>query len=317
MNYLITGSAGFIGFHTAKKLLERGESVIGIDNFNDYYDVSLKEERNKLLEKFPNYKIYRGDLSDLDFVKKVFAENKVDKMVNLAAQAGVRYSITNPYAYIESNIVGFANLINEAKNFGVKNFVFASSSSVYGEQDKTPFKEDFNTDRPISLYAATKKANEAIAYTYHYLYGMNCTGLRFFTVYGPYGRPDMAMFSFTKAILENKPIQVFNEGVMLRDFTYVDDIADGIIKSLEYSHPYEIINLGNHEPVKLGYMIELLEREIGKEAIKEMLPMQPGDVPETYADISIAKEKLGWQPEAKIEEGVKKFISWYKEYYLK
>ncbi len=315
MTTLLTGSAGFIGFHTALKLLEKGDTVIGVDNFNDYYDPSLKEDRNKILEKFPNYTLLRGDIADLDFVKKIFAEHKIDRICHLGAQAGVRYSIKNPYAYIDSNIVGFMNLINESKNAGVLNFVFASSSSIYGNQDKSPFSEDFVTDKPISLYAATKKANELMAYTYHHLYGMHCTGLRFFTVYGPWSRPDMAMIIFAKNILEGKPIQIFNNGEMLRDFTYVEDIVDGILKSLEKNHPFEIINLGNNEPVKLSHMVETMERAFGKTAEKEYLPMQPGDVLNTFADVRKAKEILGWEPTTAFERGIEEFAKWYREYY--
>lgn len=313
--YLLTGSAGFIGFHVAKRLLEKGEVVIGVDDFNDYYDQSLKEARNALLEENPNFTLYRGNISDVEFVKNVFQEHTIDVACHFAAQAGVRNSIKNPYVYIDSNIVGFTNVINEAKNAGVKNFIYASSSSVYGDQDKTPFSEDFDTDKPISLYAATKKANEVIAHSYHHLFSMNCTGLRFFTVYGPWGRPDMAMFSFTKTILDGETIQVFNNGEMHRDFTYVDDIVSGIIKACEKCYPFEILNLGNNEPVKLSYMIEVLEKEIGKEAKKEFLPIQPGDVLETYANIKNTEEKLDWKPVVKIEDGIRNFVNWYKEYY--
>lgn len=317
MNILVTGGAGFIGSRVAQILLDRGDTVICIDNFNDYYDPSLKEHRNALLEKYPKYSLYRGGVEDLELVKKVFNENRIDKVCHLAAQAGVRFSLKEPYRYIESNIVGFANILNEAKNFGVKDFIFASSSSVYGNQTKSPFSEDMRADEPISLYAATKHANEVIAYSYHHLYDMHCTGLRFFTVYGPNGRPDMAMVSFTKAILEGKPIQIFNNGDMRRDFTYVDDIADGVVKALDAGHAFEIINLGNNAPVQLMRLVELLEKELGKEAIKEFLPIQPGDVTETYADIEKAKEKLGWEPKTDIEEGIKKFVEWYKDYYKK
>lgn len=315
MKYLVTGSAGFIGFNTVKKLLNEGHFVFGVDNFNDYYDPKIKQDRNKILAENRNFKLYKGDLSDLEFVKNIFKENKIDIVCNLAAQAGVRYSIKDPYAYINSNIVGFTNLINEAKNAGVRNFVYASSSSVYGDQEKTPFSEDFNTDKPLSLYAATKKANELIAHNYHHLFGMNCTGLRFFTVYGPWGRPDMAIFSFTKAIIEGESIQIFNNGEMFRDFTFIDDIVSGIISACEKCYPFEIFNLGNHEPVKLSYMVEVLEKELGKNAKKEFLPIQPGDVLKTYADIKEAKEKLNWEPAVDIETGIKEFVSWYKNYY--
>ncbi len=312
---LVTGSAGFIGFHLSMALLAKDFKVVGLDNFNDYYDVSLKEERTKKLEENSNFILERGDLSDLEFIKNVFKKNKIDKICNLAAQAGVRYSLTNPHAYIQSNLVGFTNLIDEAKNAGVKDFIYASSSSVYGGNEKQPFSVEDRVDKPISLYAATKKSNELIAYTYHHLYKMNCTGLRFFTVYGPYGRPDMALFLFAKAILEKKPINVFNFGKMKRDFTYIDDIVSGIIKSLEKSYPYEVFNLGNSSTVELEYFINCIEKELGQKAEKNYLPIQPGDVSETCADIKHTLEKLDWQPKMTIEEGINRFIIWYKEYY--
>jgi UDP-glucuronate 4-epimerase len=315
MRTLVTGSAGFIGFHVAKKLLERGYGVIGIDNFNDYYDVALKESRNRILENFDGYKMYRGNLEDLEFVKSVFKIEAFGKICHLAAQAGVRYSLQNPHAYIRSNITGFTNLIEEAKNSGVKDFIYASSSSVYGSNEKIPFAVSDNVDHPISLYAATKKANELIAHAYHHLYGMNCTGLRYFTVYGPYGRPDMSPFLFANAILEGKPIKVFNFGKCKRDFTYVDDIAFGTIQALEKSYPYDIFNLGNNKPVELEYFIGCLENELGKKAIKNYLPLQPGDVPVTYADIEHSKEKLGFEPFTAIEDGIKEYSKWHLEYY--
>lgn len=319
---LITGSAGFIGFHLAKTLLSQGVKIIGIDNLNNYYDPQIKKDRNKILKQFDNYKFYKGDLANLNFVKKVLDENtsaglSIDKVCHLAAQAGVRYSLTHPHAYIQSNIVAFTNLIDEAKNHGIKDFIYASSSSVYGKNKKTPFSVADRVDQPISLYAASKKSNELIAHTYHHLYGMNCTGLRFFTAYGPYGRPDMALFLFTKAILAKQPIKVFNHGNMERDFTYIDDIVDGIIASLEHSYPYEIFNIGNNKSIKLNYFIELIEKELGDKAKKELLPMQPGDVASTCADIDGAKTKLGYKPNTPIEDGIKKFIAWYKEYYAK
>lgn len=316
MTILVTGSAGFIGFHTTQKLLQNGENVIGLDNFNDYYDPSLKEARNQILEKNPNYKLYRGDLADLNFLKKVLDENNIDKICHLAAQAGVRYSLTNPHVYSQANITGFVNLLEEAKNHGIKNFIYASSSSVYGNNSKVPFSVTDSVDRPISLYAASKKANELIAYTYHHLYNLNCTGLRFFTVYGPWGRPDMAYFSFTRDILDQKPIKVFNHGQLQRDFTYIDDIVAGILASLNHCYPYEIFNLGNNKPVELGRFISIIEKELGQEALKEYLPMQPGDVLMTCADINHSQEKLGYNPKTTIEEGIKKFVTWYKEYYL-
>ncbi|MDP2812428.1 MAG: GDP-mannose 4,6-dehydratase [bacterium] len=312
---LVTGSAGFIGFHAAKTLLEQGVKVIGLDNLNNYYDPSLKKARNEILKKYKNYKFYKGHLEDLRFIKKIFKENTIDKVCHLAAQAGVRYSLNHPHSYIQSNIVGFTNLIDEAKNHNVKDFIYASSSSVYGKNKKTPFSTADSVDTPISLYAATKKSNELIAHSYHHLYGLNCSGLRFFTVYGPYGRPDMALFLFTKAILEDKAIKIFNHGKMKRDFTYIDDIVAGIISSLEKSYPYEIFNLGNNQPIELEYFIETLEKHLGKKAKKELLPMQAGDVVETFADIDKSKEKLNFLPKTSIEEGIKKFLDWYKEYY--
>ena len=315
MNYLITGTAGFIGFHTAKHLLGKGANVIGIDNFNSYYDVSLKEERNRILESCDNFKICRGNLEDLDFIKKVFNENKIEKICHLAAQAGVRYSLTNPHVYIQSNLVGFTNLIDEAKNNGIKTFVYASSSSVYGNNKKTPFSIDDRVDSPISLYAATKRANELIAYAYHHLYGLNCTGIRFFTVYGPLGRPDLSLFKFTKAVLEDKPIDVYNRGNMKRDFTYIDDAVFGVESALEKSYPCEIFNIAGNNPTELLYFIECIEKTIGRKAKKNMMPMQPGDVPETCADIKHTTEMLGYYPQTKIEDGVKDFVDWYRKYY--
>lgn len=312
---LVTGNAGFIGFHLSKKLLENNITVVGLDNVNDYYDPKIKEARLKILSEFKNFQFYKGDLKDLDFVKYVLDKNKIDKICHLAAQAGVRYSLTHPHSYIQSNIVGFTNLIDEAKNHNIKDFIYASSSSVYGNNKNSPFSVDDRVDMPISLYAATKKADELIAYTYHHLYDMHCTGLRFFTVYGPYGRPDMALFLFTKAILAGKAIKVFNHGNMERDFTYIDDIVNGIIASLENSYPYEIFNLGNNKPIKLNYFIKLIEKELGQTAKKELLDMQPGDVASTCADIKSSKKKLGYAPSTPIEEGIKKFVSWYKQYY--
>ena len=315
LTILVTGSAGFIGFHTSKTLLEQGLTIIGLDNFNDYYDIKLKEDRNNILKQYSNYKFYKGSLEDLDFIKKIFKENKIDKVCHLAAQAGVRYSLTNPHTYIQSNIVGFTNLIHEAKDNNIKDFIYASSSSVYGNNKKIPFSIKDNVDNPISLYAATKKSNELIAYTYHHLYNMNTTGLRFFTVYGPYGRPDMALFLFTNAITNNKPIKVFNKGKMKRDFTYIDDIVQGILSSLKHSYPYEIFNLGNNTPIELDYFIQTIEKELNTKAKKELLPLQPGDVESTYADIDYSKEKLNYIPKTSIEQGIKNFVEWYKGYY--
>lgn len=312
---LVTGSAGFIGFHTAQKLLQKKYRVIGLDNFNNYYDPSLKEARTKILKKFPNYKLYRGNLENLNLLKKIFKENKIDQICHLAAQAGVRYSLTHPHTYIQSNIVGFVNLIDTAKNAGVRDFIYASSSSVYGNNKKIPFSVSEPVDHPLSLYAASKKSNELIAYVYHHLFGMHCTGLRFFTVYGPYGRPDMALFLFCKAILQNKTIKVFNHGRMRRDFTYIDDIVGGIIASLNKAYPYEVFNLGNHQTVELNYFINCIEKNLGKKARRKYLPMQAGDVPATWADIRASQKKLGFKPKVSIENGIRRFIKWYQEYY--
>lgn len=315
MNILVTGAAGFIGFHIAKRLLEGGQRVISIDNFNDYYDPKLKEDRQAILEKYPHYKMYRGCLEDLALIKKIFSENKIDKICHLAAQAGVRYSLTNPHTYVQSNLVGFVNLIDEAKNAGVKNFVYASSSSVYGKNEKIPFSIDDPVDNPISLYAATKKSNELIAHVYNHLFGMRCVGLRFFTVYGPYGRPDMALFLFAKAIGQGEKIPVFNYGKSKRDFTYIDDVVDGVAACLESDFSYEIFNLGNNKPVELEYFISLIEQSLGKAAIKEYLPLQPGDVVATFANIDYSKEKINFTPKTSIEEGIKRTMEWYKDYY--
>jgi len=314
---LITGSAGFIGFHTTNKLLSQGYQVVSIDNLNSYYDQNLKKDRLKILKQNKGFRFYLGGLEDIELVKKIFLENKIDRIVHLAAQAGVRYSLENPHAYISSNIVGFVNLIEEAKNAGVKTFVYASSSSVYGNQKKIPFSTKDDVSEPISLYAATKKADELIAYTYHHLYGMKCTGLRFFTVYGPWGRPDMAYFKFAKSILSGKTIEVYNYGKMKRDFTYIDDIVSGIVASLNKSYDYEIFNLGNNTPVELGYFIETIEKAFGKKAQKNYLPLQSGDVLMTYADIDDSRKKLNYNPKVSIEEGIERFASWYKQYYNK
>ncbi|MBD3248761.1 NAD-dependent epimerase/dehydratase family protein [Candidatus Woesearchaeota archaeon] len=314
MKILITGTAGFIGFHLAKALLERGDQIIGIDNLNQYYDPKLKESRNDILKQHKNYIFHKIDISNREELKQVF-EKDIDTIVNLAAQAGVRYSLENPFVYITSNEMGFLNILELAKDFKIKNIVYASSSSVYGECKNIPFKETEQLDKPISLYAATKKANEQMAYTYHKLYGLNCTGLRFFTVYGPYGRPDMALFKFTKNILEDKPIDVYNNGDMKRDFTYVADIVQGIAASIDNPLPYEIFNLGRGQPQDLMYFIKCIENNTGKTAMKNMMPMQMGDVPLTYADTSKAEKLLQYAPKTNIEQGVKKFVEWYKEYY--
>lgn len=311
---LVTGVAGFIGSHTAKALLAAGHEIIGIDNFNDYYNPQLKEDRINFLG-LDKIKIYRLDISQILELKKVFLENKIDKVCHLAAQAGVRYSFENPGVYINSNIVGTHNILECCREFGIKDFVFASSSSVYGNNQKVPFAETDFVDQPISLYAATKKSNELEAYTYHHLFGLNVIGLRFFTVYGPWGRPDMAYFKFTDSILNNKPIDVYNQGQMKRDFTFVDDIVAGIILAINNCKDFEIINLGNNQPVELEEMIGVIENELGKKAIKNYLPMQPGDVISTFADISKAKNILSWQPKTSIDVGIKKFVDWYKQYY--
>lgn len=315
MTILVTGSAGFIGFHVAKRLLELGANVIGADNFNDYYDPSLKEARNAILEGFSNFKLYRGDLSEEGFVGQIFRDNKLDKICHLAAQAGVRYSLENPGVYLKSNIIAFVNILEAARHNNINDLVYASSSSVYGDNKKVPFSVADATNKPISLYAATKKADELMAYTYHHLFGLNTTGLRFFTVIGPYGRPDMAPMLFAKAIFKGEAIKVFNFGKMKRDFTYIDDIVAGVILALEKTKDYQIFNLGNNKPLELEYFISCLEKEMGKTALKDYQEMQPGDVLETYADIEETKEKLGWEPKTSIEEAVKAFVGWYRGYY--
>lgn len=317
MLYLVTGNAGFIGFHLTKRLLEKGQEVVGVDNLNPYYDPKLKRARLAILKKFPHFSFYQVDIAYKEELAKVFAENKIDKVCHLAAQAGVRYSLENPYLYEQSNMVGFLNLLELMRKYEVKSLVYASSSSVYGGIKKIPFNEKMKINKPISLYAATKAANELYAHVYHHLYGLNTIGLRFFTVYGPWGRPDMALFLFTKAILEDKPIKVFNQGQMKRDFTYVDDIVDGIMASLNKVSAlgYEVFNLGCADPVNLLDFIKTIEKSLGKRAKKEFLPLQPGDVPNTFADVSKAKKLLDYQPRVKIEEGVGEFVNWYREYY--
>ncbi|PCJ17057.1 MAG: hypothetical protein COB02_14470 [Candidatus Cloacimonadota bacterium] len=313
--FLVTGAAGFIGYHTSKKLLERGDTVVGLDIVNDYYDVNLKENRLKDLQTYKSFSFEKVDLCDYRELTRVFQEHKIDKVCNLAAQAGVRYSIENPFAYQKSNLEGFLNILECARHFKVENFVYASSSSVYGTNTNYPFSEEHNVDNPISLYAATKKANELMAHTYSHLYKIPTTGLRFFTVYGPFGRPDMALFLFTKAIIEDKTIDIFNHGKMQRDFTYVDDIVSGVIGSLDNNHDYEIFNLGNNKTVELTYFIECIEKSIGKVAKKNFMPLQPGDVPKTSANIEKAKKMIGFDPKTSIEEGIEHFIKWYKSYY--
>jgi UDP-glucuronate 4-epimerase len=332
-NILITGAAGFIGFHLAGRLLADGFRVLGVDNLNDYYDVNLKKDRLKLLSANPDFSFFQTDLSDFAGLTAVFKNNPVDVVVNLAAQAGVRYSITNPHAYVESNLVGFVNILECCRHHQIRHLVFASSSSVYGANTNMPFSVHDNVDHPVSLYAATKKSNELMAHTYSHLYNLPCTGLRYFTVYGPWGRPDMALFLFTKAILNNKPIQVFNHGKMRRDFTYIDDIVEGVVRVInavpepnpEWSgdapdpgtsyKPYRIFNIGNNNPVELTQFIAVIENALGKKAEKELMDIQPGDVAETYANIDDLYNAVGFKPETSIEKGIEKFIEWYRSYY--
>jgi UDP-glucuronate 4-epimerase len=313
--YLVTGVAGFIGFHVGRALLDRGDRVIGVDNVNDYYDVSLKEARLALLHEHAGFTFHRIDLADQSALTEVFRRHTAEVVCHLAAQAGVRYSLVNPFAYQKSNMEGFLYLIHLAKEHKVRNFVYASSSSVYGKNKKVPFSVRDNVDHPISLYAATKKANELIAHTYSHLFGLPCTGLRFFTVYGPWGRPDMALFLFTRAILRGEPIKVYNHGRMRRDFTYIDDIVQGVLASLERPVPYAIYNLGNSRAEELLEFIACIEKTLGKRAERLLLPLQPGDVVETCADIAESTRDLGFQPTTRIEEGIERFVTWYRSYY--
>ncbi|PLX84850.1 MAG: capsular biosynthesis protein CpsI [Desulfuromonas sp.] len=330
---LVTGAAGFIGYHFAQKLLARGDEVVGLDNLNSYYEVKLKEDRLERLQRHPSFRFVRMDLADRPAMEALFEKERFDKVVNLAAQAGVRYSLKNPHAYVDSNLVGFMNVLEGCRHTGVKHLVFASSSSVYGANTKMPFSTHHNVDHPVSLYAATKKANELMAHTYAHLYGLPCTGLRFFTVYGPWGRPDMALFLFTKAILEGRPIDVFNYGKMRRDFTYIDDIVEGVVRVTDRiaepnpdwsgddpdpgtsAAPYRNYNIGNNRPVELMTLIETLEKALGKTAEKNLLPIQPGDVPATYADVDDLARDVDFKPATPIEEGVGRFVAWYREYY--
>ncbi len=332
---LITGCAGFIGFHLTHRLLkEKGNiPIIGIDNLSPYYSVDLKKDRLSILKDYSNFFFYEISLEDKGAVEKIFSSHSISHVVNLAAQAGVRYSLTNPHSYIESNIVGFLNILENCKEKGITHLVFASSSSVYGLNTKMPFSVHHNVDHPISLYAATKKANELMAHTYSYLYNLPCTGLRFFTVYGPWGRPDMALFKFTKAILEDRPIDVYNFGKMERDFTYIDDIVEGVVRVMEKipepnkkwsgdspdpsssPAPYRLYNIGNNNSVSLMRFIEVIEDTLGKKAKKNFLPLQAGDVPKTYADIKDLMEDVGFKPSTPIEVGIPNFIKWYREYY--
>ncbi len=330
---LVTGAAGFIGFHLSKHLLKGGYAVVGIDNMNDYYEISLKESRLNLLQQVESFTFMQLSLEDKDGLERLFKEHSFSYVVNLAAQAGVRYSLTNPQAYIDFNIQGFINILEACRHHKPEHLIYASSSSVYGANTKMPFSVHHNVDHPLSLYAATKKANELMAHTYSSLYNLPTTGLRFFTVYGPYGRPDMALFLFTKAILEGKPIDVYNHGKMKRDFTYVDDIVEGIVRLLPKIPqgnkawngnapdpatsfaPYRVFNIGNNKPVELLRFIEILEEKLGREAVKNFMPIQPGDVPETYADIEALENAIGFRPLTSIEEGIGNFVTWYKEYY--
>ncbi len=332
---LVTGAAGFIGSALSGRLLDRGDQVVGIDNMNDYYDVTLKDARLRRLQGRPGFSFVKLDIADRAGMERLFAEQKFDAVMNLAAQAGVRYSLINPQSYIDSNIVGFTNILEGCRHNGVKHLVYASSSSVYGANTNMPFSVHHNVDHPVSLYAASKKANELMAHTYSHLFRLPTTGLRFFTVYGPWGRPDMALFLFTKAILEGRPIDVFNYGRMRRDFTYIDDIVEGVVRVIDripqpnpqwsgdapdsatsYA-PYRLYNIGNNNPVELMRYIEVLEDCLGRKAEKNLLPMQPGDVPATYADVDDLKQDVGFKPDTPITEGIRKFVEWYRNYYKK
>ena len=333
MKVLVTGVAGFIGMHVAQRLLARGDEVVGIDNLNDYYDVRLKEDRLNQLTSLNGFRFVRLDMADRTAMESLFATEKFQRAVNLAAQPGVRYSLENPHAYVNSNIVGFLNVLEGCRHHHVEHLVYASSSSVYGANTHMPFSVHDNVDHPVSLYAATKKSNELMAHTYSHLYGMPTTGLRFFTVYGPWGRPDMSPSLFTSAILEDRPIDVFNQGKMQRDFTYIDDIVEGVVRVLDkvatpspsfdrdapdaassYA-PFRVYNIGNHEPVELMTFIETIENAAGRKAVKNMLPMQAGDVVATYADIEELRQAVGFAPHTPLKEGVAKFVAWFREYY--
>ena len=333
MSIIVTGSAGFIGFSLCEVLLKRGDNIIGIDNHNNYYDPKLKDKRLDILKKYSNYKHFKVDLSDQKNLEEIFKNHKIQKVVNLAAQAGVRYSIENPIAYINSNIVGFAYILENCRKYKVEHLVYASTSSVYGANSQMPFSEHHNTNHPLSVYAASKKSNELMAHTYSYLHQLPTTGLRFFTVYGPWGRPDMALFKFTKNILEKKPIDVFNNGKHSRDFTYIDDIVKGVTKTLDNPAksnldwnsnkpdpatskvPWRIYNIGNNKQVKLMDYIDALEKTLGKKAQINFLPLQPGDVPDTYASVDNLKKEFNYKPSTTIIEGVSNFVKWYKNYY--
>jgi UDP-glucuronate 4-epimerase len=324
---LVTGCAGFIGFHVSQRLLATGHEVLGIDNLNRFYNEGLKDARLKILEKTNGFEFVRGDIADLAWVQELFTRHQFGPVIHLAAQAGVRYSLENPHLYVQSNLVAFVNLLESAYKKKTPHFVFASSSSVYGANKKVPFSEADNVDHPVSLYAATKKSNELMAHVYSHLYRLPLTGLRFFTVYGPWGRPDMALFKFCKSILEGTPIEVFNHGKMLRDFTYIDDIVEGVVRIMEIppasaagegseaSVPYRIYNIGNNQPVELTRLVSILEELLGKKAIQKLMPMQPGDVPTTYADIDELSRIAGYRPHTPIEVGVGRFVEWYRKYY--
>jgi UDP-glucuronate 4-epimerase len=330
---LVTGAAGFIGFHLSQFLLNRGDRVVGLDNLNAYYDVNLKQARLAQLQLHPEFSFHQLDLADQAEMQNLFAQEEFEIVVNLAAQAGVRYSLKNPHAYINSNVVGFTNILEGCRHHDVQHLVYASSSSVYGANTNMPFSIHDNVDHPVSLYAATKKANELMAHTYSHLYGLPTTGLRFFTVYGPWGRPDMALFLFTQAILAGKPIDVFNHGKMRRDFTYIDDIVEGVVRTMDHTAapnslwsgmnpdpgtskaPYRIYNIGNNQPVELMYLIETLETALGMKAVKNMLPLQMGDVPATYANVDDLTHDVGFKPSTPIEIGVKRFVDWYLSYH--
>lgn len=330
---LVTGAAGFIGSYVSHALVDRGEEVVGIDNLNDYYDVGLKQARLERLQDKPGFRFVQLDLSDRAGMERLFAEQGFDKVVNLAAQAGVRYSLQNPHAYVDSNLVGFVNVLEGCRHHDVRHLVYASSSSVYGANESIPFSVHDNVDHPVSLYAATKKANELMAHTYSHLYGLPTTGLRFFTVYGPWGRPDMAYFKFVRAILAGEPIDVYNHGKMKRDFTYIDDVVEGVVRVLDNvpegnpawdgmspdpgssRAPWRIYNIGNHSPVELMQFISVIEDSLGRKAIKRMLPMQPGDVPATFADVQALQEDVGYKPATSIEHGLARFVEWYREFY--
>jgi UDP-glucuronate 4-epimerase len=333
MNVLVTGAAGFIGFHLCKRLLQSGHEVHGIDNLNDYYDVRLKQDRLEQLKAFDSFTFHHLDIADRKEMEDLFGRHRFERVVNLAAQAGVRYSLSNPHVYVDSNVTGFLHILEGCRYTKAPHLVFASSSSVYGLNTKMPFSVHHNVDHPVSLYAATKKANELMAHTYSHLYGLPTTGLRFFTVYGPWGRPDMALFLFTEAILKDRPIQVFNHGNMRRDFTYIDDIVEGVVRVMDHipqpdaqwsgdrpdpgssPAPYSLYNIGNHNPVKLMDFIEAIEAALGKKAKKEYLPMQPGDVPASFADVEDLVNAVGFKPNTSIQEGIQNFIDWYMDYY--